>query len=229
MLDGLAAAAELEQPGADRGIVDLGEIAAQLLVGDAGGGGDGAQLIAEEPLIARPGVGRFGKAHILAGAQPLHGAGLEAGFDDAILVRLVLAHDGVLGVRRDDEAGKERRDLGLDQGGVVELVELVELDQRPGEPGLAPDLAGTERPEEMGDAVRRHPHQIVVARAHDRIAGMGAGQVVGGAAAEPVELDAGAHQVAARQCRVEGERHMLGLQELDLQAAPRARPRACAP
>ena len=162
------------------------------------------------------GVGRFGEAHVLAGAQPLHGAGLEAGFDDAILVRLVPAHDGVLGIRRDHETGKERRDLGLDQGGVVELVELVELDQRPGEPGLAPDLAGTEWPEEVGDAVRRHPHQIVVARAHDRIAGMGAGQVVGGAPAQPVELDAGAHQVAARQCRVEGERYVLGLQELDL-------------
>ena len=158
MLDGLAAAAELEQPGADRGIVDLGQIAAQLLVSDAGGGGDGAQLIAEEPLVARPGIGRLGEAHILAGSQPLHGAGLEAGLDDTVLVRLVperggiaeaLAHrlvmrpavDLVVAERRVGPADEDREVTALGPGARPDGVAL---------PALDGEVAGLEIEEEGG-------------------------------------------------------------------------------
>ena len=99
MLELLAAAAELEQPGADRGVIHAGQVAGQLLVGDPHAGGDRAQLHAHERLVAGAHVGGSRELHVLAGQQHLHGAGLEAGQRVAVGIRRTLAHELVLGSR----------------------------------------------------------------------------------------------------------------------------------
>ncbi len=69
--------AELEQAGADRGVVDLAEIAGEQLVGEADAGGDGVEL---DPhvLAVTAGVGGGRELHVLARRQVLDHARLEA-------------------------------------------------------------------------------------------------------------------------------------------------------
>nr|UOV21260.1 esterase [uncultured bacterium] len=76
-LQRLHPSAELDQAGTDRGVVDLGEVAGEQLVGEADTGGDRVQLHAHVFSVSA-GMRRRGELHVLAGAQVLDHPRLEA-------------------------------------------------------------------------------------------------------------------------------------------------------
>ena len=221
VLEHLAAAAELEQAGADRGVVHPAQIAGQLLVGDAHGGGHRPELDAQELRVGAAHIRRVGELDVLAGFQDLQSPGLQAGECDALAIGRTLAQEGVLGALAGDEAGEHGRGLLAHQLGVVVLVELVQLDQGAGQPGLAADLPGAQGSEQVQDLPGVDAHRLQPALPRHRrqtpVLGMGAVEVVGHPTAKPIELDSGAHLVARGQVLVQGDRQVLGLQQLDLQ------------
>lgn len=143
----------------------------------------------------------------------------------ALGVRQPFAHQVVLGSEPRDEAGEHRRGLLAHQFRVVVLVEFVQLHQRPREPRLAADLPRAQRAEQVDDLGGTHAHGVETSRGGARarhrrqapVARMRAGQVVGHAPPEPVELDAGADDVARGQVPVQSGRQVLGLEHLQLQ------------
>lgn len=130
VLDRLAAAAKLQQSGADRRVVHLREIPRRHFVGDAHCRGHGAELHAQEFRIARADVGRGAEGHVLARLEDLQRTGLQAGERNTARVSPTFADEVVLGRLAGDEAGEHRRGLLPDEFGVVVLVELVQLHQR---------------------------------------------------------------------------------------------------
>ena len=221
VLHHLAATPELQHPGADGRVVHASEVTGQLLIGDADGSGDGAELGAQELAIRAADVSRVGELDVLAGLQNLQRSGLQTGECDAVAIGGTFAHQVVLGVLSRHKPGKHRSGFLAHQFGVVVLVEFVELDQGPRQPRLAPDLTGTQDAEQVDDFLRIDAHRVHSALARHRgqttVLGMRAVQVVGHAPSQPVELDAGTYDVARRQISVEADRQVLGLQQLKLQ------------
>jgi len=74
VLHHFAAAAELHQPSADGRVVHAGQVAGQLFVGDADGGGDRAELRAQELGIRTAHVGGIGEFDVLTRFQNLQRA-----------------------------------------------------------------------------------------------------------------------------------------------------------
>ena len=130
--------AELQQSGADRGVVDLAEVAGQQLVGEADAGGDRVQLHPHVLGVAAAGGGR-GELHVLAGRQVLDHAGLEGLDPAAVGVGRGLA-ERLLVVRAGDEGGEAGLDLLPHQLGVVVLVEIAQLQDHRREPRHAAHL-----------------------------------------------------------------------------------------
>ena len=146
---------------------------------------------------------------IVPGCRPISAA------PSCILLGAVLAHD-VVGPGPGDEAREHRRDLLPVELGVVVLVEQPQPDHRRRHPRHAADLALGDRVEHVADLLGRHPHQLARAALAD-IARVGAVEVVGDPAADPVELDAEDDLVAVGQGLAFAERQVLGGQHLQLQ------------
>ena len=209
----LDAAAELDQPGADRGIGDALQVARDQLVGQAQPGRDGAQVVLHEGRVGVV-LGRVREADVGAGRQRDQAAGLHAHGQRAAGVGAGKPARRAVGIG--DEAGEQRRDLGLHQRGVLELVELVQPQQHRREPGDPAQLARGERLEQMqaiggGDADRVH------AEGPERIARAGGRHPVGDPATGRVELDAGADARPAADLAMQVQRHLLAIQKLDVE------------
>ena len=221
VLHHLAAAAELQHPGADGRVVHAGQIAGQLLVGNTDGSSDRAELRAQELGIRTAHVRRIRELDVLARFQNLQGAGFEACERDALAVGRPFAHQVVFRVLARDEAREHRGGLLAHQLGVVVLVEFVQLDQRPRQPRLAANLAGPQHAVEVNHLARVHAHRLHAAlprhRREPSVLRMRAVQVVGHTSPQRIELDARAHHVAGRQIGVEVDRQVLRLQQLELQ------------
>jgi hypothetical protein len=107
------------------------------------------------------------------------------------------------------------------QFGIVVLVKFVQLHQRSGEPRFPANLARTQRPKEMQDLGRIYAHGLHAATAGHggqcSILGVGAVQVIGHSASQPVELDPGANGIAVVGRGVHRDRQVFRFQHLQLQ------------
>ena len=217
MLELLDPPPELELALAQARIVRLPQVAGDVGVGHAHGGTAGQQRPVLEGLVAAADVGGVGELDVLARQQQLHGAGLQPDQGGAvgILLGAVLAHD-VVGPGAGDEAREHRRDLLPVELGIVVLVEQPEPDHRRRHPGHAPDLPLGDRVEHVQHLLGRHPDRLAHTALAD-IARVGAVEVVGDPAPDPVELDAEDDLVAVRQGLALRERQVLGGQHLQLQ------------
>ena len=214
MLKLLDAVAELDQPGADRGIGDAFEIARNQLVGNAEAGGDGADVVLDEgTVIAR--IGRFKELNIGAWRQRDQAAWLHADLQHAARGRSVVqARDRSVGIA--DEPGEQGRDLGLHQRRILVLIEFVQPEQDRREPGDAAQLPGGERLEQMRDVSGGHPDRIERNR-RQRVARPTRVGVVGDPPPAHVELDAGPHAPAVADLAMEISRHLFAVEKIDRQ------------
>ena len=209
----LDAAAELDQPGADRGIGHALQVARDQFVGQAQPRRDGAQVVLHEGRVGVV-LGRVRKADVGAGRQRDQAAGLHAHGQRAAGVGAGEPARRAVGIG--DEAGEQRRDLGLHQRGILELVELVQPQQHRREPGDPAQLARRERLEQVqaiggGDAERVH------AERPQRIARAGGQDPVGDPATGGIELDARADPRPAADLAVQVHGNLLAIQKLEVE------------
>ena len=204
-------------PFAQARVVGLAQVARDVGVGHPHRRAAGEQRAILERLVAAAHVRRIGELDVLARQQELHGTGLQAdqGGTIRVLLGAILAHD-VLGTGTNDEAREHRCDLLAVELGIVVLVQQPQAHHRRRHPGHAADLALGDRVEHMQDLLGRHPDQLAHTTLAD-IARMGAMEVVGDPAPDPVELDAKNDLVAVRQRLALAERQVLGGQHLQLQ------------
>src|ERR1039458_1891750 len=129
MLILLALAAELQQAGADRRIVDPRQIAADLILGEPGATRKSLQARPDERFEIAAVLG-FGKLHFFPEVQNLERAGFELA---DLRPRICLSRPVLVLVRRDDrivraglrnEPGDHRRELLADDLGVRVLLQL---------------------------------------------------------------------------------------------------------
>ena len=129
-------------------------------------------------------------------------ARFEAGQGCAIRICQAFAEQIVFGGDAGDETGEHRGSLFAHQFGIVILVQLVKLDQRPGEPGFAPDLSRPQGTEQMDDLGGSDAHDLQAAgtghRRQAAVVRVAFVEMVGHAPTEAVELDAGTDRVAVR-------------------------------
>jgi hypothetical protein len=134
---------------------------------------------------------------------------------------VALTHQRIFRGLARDEAREHRRGLLAHQFGIIVLVELVELHERPGQPRFTADLSGAQRAEQVQDVPRGDPDRIQTARTGHRcqraIARMALIQVVGDPPSKAIELDPGADHVAVLEFTVQRARQVFRLQHLDLQ------------
>ena len=209
----LDAAAKLDQPRADRGIGDALQVARDQLVGQAQPGRDGAQVVLHEGRVGVV-LGGVREADVGAGRQRDQAAGLHAHGQRAAGVGAREPARRAVGIG--DEAGEQRRDLGLHQRGVLELVELVQPQQHRREPGDPAQLTRRERLEQVqaiggGDAERVH------AERPQRIARAGGQDPVGDPATGGIELDARADPRPAADLAVQVHGNLLAIQKLEVE------------
>ena len=146
---------------------------------------------------------------IVPGCRPTSAAPL------GVLLGTILAHD-VVGPGARDEAREHGRDLLPVELGVVVLVEQPQADHRRRHPRHAPDLPLGDRVEHVQHLSGRDPDQVGPALlAH--VARMGAMEVVGDPAPDPVELDAKNDLVAVGQGLALAERQVLRGEHLQLE------------
>jgi hypothetical protein len=163
VLDGLTAAAKLQQPGPDRRIVHLRQVAGQHLVGDAHRRCHRPELHAQEFGVARANVGRLTELHVLAGLQDLHRARLQPGQRCTAGIRQAFTHQVVLGGQACVEAREHRGGFLAHELGVVVLVEFVEFDQCARQPRFTPDLSGPQGAKQVNDFAGRDTHCVETA------------------------------------------------------------------
>ena len=114
-----------------------------------------------------------------------------------------------------DEAGEQRRHLGLHERRILELVELVQPQQHRRKPGDAAQLARRERLEQVqaiggGDAERVH------AKRPQRIARAGGQDPIGDPATGGIELDARADPRPAADLAVQVHGNLLAIRKLEV-------------
>ena len=168
-----------------------------MLVGDAHGGGDRAELHAQEFGVRTADVGGLGELHVLAGLQNLQRARLQPGERAPLASGSAFAHQVVLGVLARDETREHRGGFLRTSSASSYWSSSLSLTSARASHGFAPDLARAQRAEQMDDfaggidAHRVHPAPVPTSAPADRPR-MRAVQVVGDAPSELVELDAGA-------------------------------------
>ena len=115
-----------------------------------------------------------------------------------------------------DESREHGRRLFTNQLCVVVLIELIELDQGPRQPGLAANLSRSQGAKQMDDLLSWDRHQIVAIDRQARVTRMLAVQVVGNPTPKGIKLDAATDRVTRCTDRVQAQRQVLGLQNLQL-------------
>src|SRR5579863_9139793 len=134
MLELLALPAELQQPGANRRVVDPGQVATDLVFRQAGATGERLEARANERLEVTA-VLRIGELDLLAHVQDRKRARFElaslhtrVGLRGTVLV-LVRRDDWIIRADLLDEPGDHRRDLLANDLSVRILLQLVQLSQ----------------------------------------------------------------------------------------------------
>ena len=139
-----------DPPHARRGEVDLGVVPRQVLVRDPDGGGDAPELADGEAALY--GRRRVHHGHVLARPELLDHARRDR--VDERIVRARLPERGGVAVGLRDERREARGDLRLHELGVLELVEVLQVEDRGREPGHATRLASALHVEDVQDLAR---------------------------------------------------------------------------
>ena len=223
MLPSRDAAAELYQGKARVGEVALHHVIGDVGVGDAQRGRYLQQRPVLERLIGRAAVGRLAHGDILTGVQPhdLAGAYFDTGWSVLVLGR----GKGVLRRGRGHEHRIHRRDLFAVELGIVVLIEQEQFHDGGGQFRHPAQLAALDRVDDMDHFRGGNADDLARQPRIGAVAWMAAQEVIGDAAADPVEFDALTDDVAVR-CRPGlFQRQHLGRQHLQLQghAQPIAR------
>src|SRR5215217_2492129 len=215
-------------------VIDVLVVARQLLIENAERHGDAALLFAHEDFIAVTRAGRSGPFDRLARWKHLHRARLQRCEGDATIDILGIERiASILAIGRlvRHEPGKERRNLLPDELRIVVFVEVVELDQGAGQPGLTAHLPRTAKSSQMGNLRGRDRYGLIETdgRHEGRVVRMRPMHMIGKAPADGVELDATTDNVIAGTASILVGRYIFGLEDLDLEwnrQSTRKQPRA---
>ena len=195
MLDGFTSATEFQEPCTNRRVVHARQIAGQLLIGDAHGYSDCTELHPQELRVGTTNIRWIRKLHVLTRLQDLQCSRLQTRHRYAQLIRFALSQQLVFWRLARDEASEHGRSLFPNQLSVIVLIEFVELDQCPRQPGLATNLTWPQGAKQVNDLLSRNGYQVVAIDRQTRVTRMLAVKVIGHPTSKGIKLDAATNWV----------------------------------